>query len=143
MEVVWMDERAPLRVGLAGCGLQGTVLAQAILRTDLLRLVACADPDEAAARRVGGLAGDANTPPPLDALLEASDVDAVIVATPHHLLAPLALSAIRADKHVLVEKPIALDEQQAKEVEFAAASGGLTCMAGYSFRYSMFRYVHD
>ena len=84
---------------------------------------------------MAGLAGDASTHPSLDALLAASDVDAVIVATPHHLLAPLSLLAIRAGKHVLVEKPIALDEQQAKEVEFAAASGGLTCMAGYSFRF--------
>ena len=76
-------------------------------------------------------------------LLVAADVDAVLIATPHDVLAPLGLSAIRAGKHVLIEKPMAMDEPQAREVEFAAASAGVTCMVGYSFRYGMARYLHD
>jgi predicted dehydrogenase len=76
-------------------------------------------------------------------LLVAADVDAVLIATPHDVLAPLGLSAIRAGKHVLIEKPMAMDEPQAREVEFAAASAGVTCMVGYSFRYGMARYIHD
>jgi predicted dehydrogenase len=76
-------------------------------------------------------------------VLDASDVDGIVIATPHHLLAPTALTAIRAGKHVLVEKPMAMNEQEAKEVEFAAASAGVSCMAGFSFRFSMMRYVHE
>jgi predicted dehydrogenase len=41
----------------------------------------------------------------------------------------------------MVEKPMALNEDQAKEVEFAAASAGVTCMIGYSFRYGMARHL--
>ena len=67
----------------------------------------------------------------------------MLIATPHDQLAPLALSAIRAGKHVLVEKPMALDEAQGREVEFAAASAGVTCMVGYSFRYGMASHVSD
>jgi predicted dehydrogenase len=70
-------------------------------------------------------------------------VDAILLATPHDQLAPLALSAIRSGRHVFVEKPMALDEAQGREVEFAAASAGVTCMVGYSFRYGMARYVFD
>jgi predicted dehydrogenase len=72
-------------------------------------------------------------------LLGAADVDAVLIATPHH---ELALSAIRAGKHLLIEKP-AMNEPEAREVEFAAASAGVTCMVGYAFRYGMAHYVYD
>lgn len=138
-----MEQPEALRVGMVGCGNHGGALAQAVVRSDALRLVACADPDAAAVRRVAGFSDGASTHESLEALLEASDVDAVLIATPHDLLAPLALSAIRAGKHVLIEKPMALDESQAKEVEFAAASAGVTCMVGYSFRYGMARYVQE
>jgi len=138
-----MSEQEPLRVGLVGCGNQGGALAQAILRTDVLRLVACADSDERALSRVAALTGDVARHASLDALLASIAVDAVIIATPHHLLAPLALAAIRAGKHAFVEKPLALNEAEAKEIEFAAASADVTCMAGYSIRFSMAGYVHD
>ena len=138
-----MDQPEAVRVGVVGCGNHGGALAQAVVRSDTLRLAACADPDAAAVRGVAGFSDGVSTHPSLEALLEASDVDAVLIATPHDVLAPLALSAIRAGKHLLIEKPMAMDEPQAKEVEFAAASAGVTCMVGYSFRYGMARYVHE
>jgi predicted dehydrogenase len=138
-----MDEPEAVRVGVVGCGNHGGALAQAVVRSDTLRLVACADPDASAVRRVAGFSDGVSTHPSLEALLEASDVDALLIATPHDVLAPLALSAIRAGKHLLIEKPMAMDEPQAKEVEFAAASAGVTCMVGYSFRYGMGRYVRE
>jgi predicted dehydrogenase len=138
-----MDKPEAVRVGVVGCGNHGGALAQAVVRSDTLRLVACADPDPAAVRRVAGLSDAVSAYASLEALLDASDVDAVLIATPHEVLAPLALSAIRAGKHLLIEKPMAMDEPQGKEVEFAAASAGVTCMVGYSFRYGMARYVHE
>ena len=44
-----------LRVGIVGCGYEGNCLAAAAARTSTLRLVACADPDLAAAARVAAL----------------------------------------------------------------------------------------
>jgi predicted dehydrogenase len=78
-----------------------------------------------------------------DSLLESGGVDAIVVATPHHLLASSALKAIRAGKHVLVEKPMAMSEQEARSVEFAAASAGVCCMVGYSFRFLFGKYLHE
>jgi predicted dehydrogenase len=138
-----MDKSDALRVGVVGCGNHGGGLAQAVVRSATLRLVACADPDAAAVRRVADFQDGVSTHESLEAMLEASDVDAVLIATPHDVLAPLALSAIRAGRHLFIEKPMAMNEPQAKEVEFAAASAGVTCMVGYSFRYGMARYVRE
>ena len=138
-----MDTQTPLRVGIVGCGKQGGALAEAVGRIAGLRLVACADPNHAAAIRVAALARDVSTHASVEALLGESDVDAILVATPHHLLCPVALAAIRAGKHVMAEKPIALDEREAAEIEAAAERAGTCFMSGYSFRFSMARHVHE
>ena len=138
-----MDTQSPLRVGVIGCGNQGGALAQAVSRTNSLRVVACADPDRAAANRVAAIARDASTHESVEALLGESDVDAILIATPHHVLCPVALAAIHAGKHVMAEKPIGLNEREAAEIEAAAVQAGICFMAGYSFRFSMARHVHD
>ena len=55
-------------------------------------------------------------------------VDVVYVATPHHLHHEGALLAIKAGKHVLVEKPIGLDAAEAQQISVAAAATGVFCM---------------
>ena len=62
-------------------------------------------------------------------------MDAIFVATPHHLLQPYALQAIATGKHVLAEKPIALNAKEARKLEAAVAASGVIFMSGYSFRY--------
>jgi predicted dehydrogenase len=69
-------------------------------------------------------------------LLERSDVDAVVVATPlrqHHAIAKAALIA---GKHVLVEKPLAASTVECEELISLAAAKGLTLMVGHTFLYS-------
>ena len=44
-----MDAQSPLQVGIVGCGYQGGILAQTVVRGNVWRIVACADPDQAAA----------------------------------------------------------------------------------------------
>lgn len=138
-----MDDQTALRVGLVGCGFHGRNLAQAVVRNASLRLVACADPEEAAASRAAALTHDVSTHKSVEALLAEQDVDAILIATPHHLLTPVALAALHAGKHVMAEKPIALNEREAAEIEQAATRAGVCYMAGYSFRFLMARYVHD
>jgi predicted dehydrogenase len=138
-----MAEHQALRVGLVGCGKHGSALAEAIARTDSLQLVACADPDEKAAGRAGAYGRQVSTHDGIESLLAEREVDAIVVATPHHLLAPVALTAIGAGKHVLAEKPMALNEREATEVELASSRAGVCYMAGYSFRFSMASYVRD
>jgi phthalate 4,5-cis-dihydrodiol dehydrogenase len=138
-----MEDANRLRVGVVGCGGQGRALAEAVTRISSMRLVAGADPVAAAAGNVARLAPDVHTYPSVESLLKADGVDAVLVATPHHLLQPVALAAIWAGKHVMAEKPIALNEQQAAAIEDAVAQKGVRYMSGYSFRFSFAKVVRD
>ena len=138
-----MDGSGKLRTGLVGCGRQGGALAQAIVRSGLFELAACADPDEKAASHTAALAMDVSTHPSVDSLLAEREVDVIIVATPHHLLAPIALTGLHAGKHVLAEKPIALNAHEASEIERQAEKAGVCYMAGYSFRYAAGKYIHE
>lgn len=132
-----------LRVGIVGCGLQGKVLAEAVARIPSMRLVACADPDAKAATSIARCAPEVRTYSSIEALLRGSEVEVILVATPHHLLQPVALTAVRAGKHVMSEKPIALNEQQAAALEDAVAQKGVCFLPGYSFRFSFANYVRE
>jgi len=67
--------------------------------------------------------------------LESPDIDAVYVCTPVFLHAPQAIAALEAGRHVLVEKPVALDYGQAKELVAAARRTGRKCAAAYFRRF--------
>lgn len=137
-----MPER-PLRLGLVGCGYQGNCLAEAAARTTSASVVACADPDLAAAEKVASLGPDASTHPSVEALLSEAAVDAVLVATPHHVLYPVSLAAVRHGKHVLAEKPVGLNEQEVALLETEAAVAQVRLMAGYSCRFWLGQMVKD
>ncbi|CCE05171.1 putative glucose-fructose oxidoreductase oxidoreductase protein [Bradyrhizobium sp. STM 3843] len=66
-----------------------------------------------------------------DALLRGSDVDAVYIALPNHLHADYAIRAARAGKHILVEKPLATNEQDALAMIAAAREAGVFLMTAY------------
>ncbi|UYO96170.1 Gfo/Idh/MocA family oxidoreductase [Microbacterium sp. M28] len=70
-----------------------------------------------------------------EALLASPDVDVVYVAAPHAQHRPLALAAIAAGKHVLIEKPMALDAQEAEEISQAAKAAGVFAMEAMWTRY--------
>jgi predicted dehydrogenase len=139
-----MNDRNQVRVGIVGCGYQGYLMAQAIGETDVLRVTACADPTKDAAAKTAALAGHSNIYVSADDLLDKSEVDAVIIATPHHVLHEATLTAINAEKHVLAEKPIALNEKEAAEIEEAVARAGICYLSGYSLRFFVaLKQVHD
>jgi predicted dehydrogenase len=72
----------------------------------------------------------------IDAVLGDPEVDAVVIATPvatHHAI---ALKALAAGKHILVEKPMARSVQEVEEIGRAAEARGLTAMVGHTFLYS-------
>src|SRR5580698_7644066 len=69
-------------------------------------------------------------------LLEQADIDAVTIALPNHLHAPVAIEALKARKHVLVEKPMALNARDASKMIDAAAKMRRTLMVGQNFRFN-------
>jgi len=68
-------------------------------------------------------------------LLALPAVDAVVVATPTVLHAPIALAAIEAGKHVLVEKQLAMDYAEARRLYEAAESAGVRHMTAFTYRF--------
>ncbi len=67
--------------------------------------------------------------------LLASDIDAVAIATPARTHHPLALAALAAGKHVLVEKPLAMSAAEAEELVAMADAQRRVLMVGHIFRY--------
>ena len=67
-------------------------------------------------------------------MLDAGIVDAVSIATPHHLLAPIALDCLKAGVHVFVEKPFAIRVSEADAVIRTAKAKNLKVCVGYQHR---------
>jgi predicted dehydrogenase len=69
-------------------------------------------------------------------MLNGAGLDAVVVATPVKLHFPMAKAALRAGKHVLIEKPMAASGAQCEELVEIARQEGLVLMVGHTFLYS-------
>jgi predicted dehydrogenase len=96
-----------LRAAVIGAGYWGPNLARNFRGSPDWDLVAVCDLDEARARKVVGPRSTVEVMTSVDELLARDDVDAVAIATPARTHAALATAALRAGKHVVVEKPIA------------------------------------
>src|SRR5262249_22491802 len=105
---------AMIRVAVVGAGAWGINHVRAFARTKGAELVLVCDPSEASRERARGLAPRARTAPSLEDALSAPDVDAVVLATPAVQHASHAQLALAAGKHVMVEKPLALNGAEAE-----------------------------
>jgi predicted dehydrogenase len=110
-----------LRAGIVGTGFVGRIHARsARLAGARLAGVVASSPErsETAAGELGAERAFASA----DELIASDDVDVVHVCTPNHLHLPIALAALARGKHVVCEKPIALDAAGAAELLAAAES---------------------
>lgn len=125
---------APVRVGVVGCGVIAYWVHLRLLQhLPGAKLVAASDPDRAARERAGSIARipiveDSAT------IFADDEVDAVVICSPTHLHADLAVAACESGKHVFLEKPIATNAIDARRVVEAAASAGVTAMIGFNRR---------
>lgn len=122
----------PLQFAIVGCGLIGRKRA-ASLAPGQLRY-AC-DLDAARAADLAKIHAGAIATTDIQQVLTDPAVTAVIVATLNGSLAPLSLAAVRAGKHVLVEKPGALNAAQLRTVKAAAEKSGVCVRIGYNHRF--------
>lgn len=118
-------------VGIIGCGLIGQKRAKSLGDG---RLVACADINEGRATLLAGQSG-AKVYGDWRGLLALGEVDIVVIATLHNSLAEIALAAIEADKHVLVEKPAGRSPAELEPVMAAAERHGVKVHVGFNHRY--------
>ena len=126
----------PIGVGIVGCG--GIVLQNHVPGLALCpeaRLVALCDTDAGVLARAGQQTGVGAMTLDYRELMARSEVDAVIIATPNFVHAPIALAAIAAGKHVLCEKPIAMNYAEAKAMADAAEKAGVRHMTAFTYRF--------
>jgi predicted dehydrogenase len=121
-----------VRLGVAGVGHFGRIHALKAAASARARLIGVYDLDAERARAVGWEAGV----PPMDfaALLAASD--AIVVSAPAEAHHDLAAAAIRAGRHVLIEKPIASTLAEAEDLAALAKAAGTVLQVGHLERFS-------
>jgi predicted dehydrogenase len=121
-----------LRIGIAGAGHFGRYHALKVAASDRATLTGLYDPDLERAKTVGWEAGAPDMA--LPDLIAASD--ALIVAAPADAHHDIAAAALRAGRHVLVEKPIAATLEQADDLARLAAARSLVLQVGHLERFS-------
>lgn len=124
-----------IRVGIIGAGAWGKNHVRTFSNLEGARLVAVADAREkvriSLEKSYPGLA----TYEQASSLIDSSDIDAVVIATPSPTHAELACAALGAGKHTLVEKPLALTAEDAERVVAEAEKAGKTLMVGHLLLY--------
>jgi len=129
-----MTSSCALRVGVVGCGYWGSKHVRVLQSLDDVSQVVLVDGRtdrvNALVRGFPGARAFADLPSALP------EVDAVVIATPPTTHTPLALAAIAAGKHVLVEKPLATTASDARQLVDAARDAGVTLMVGHTFEHN-------
>ncbi|MCX7597270.1 MAG: Gfo/Idh/MocA family oxidoreductase [Armatimonadetes bacterium] len=114
-----------LTVGLVGLGSISRQHLRGYVESGLVRHVKGADPSpqvrEAAAREFGIIRTVYDS---MEALLDDPEVDVVDICTPHYLHKPQAVAALEAGKHVILEKPMAMNVAECDEILAAASASG-------------------
>ena len=95
--------------------------------------IASRDPD--AARQAANQLAIPRAHGSYEALLADPDIDAVYIPLPNHLHADWTIAAVRAGKHVLCEKPLALTADDAERMVTAAQDAGVVLMEAFMYRH--------
>lgn len=132
------EEGTVVTLGMAviGAGYWGPNLVRNFRSSDAWDLVAVCDLDEGRARRVIGNRSTIDVETSLDRLLLRPDVHAVAIATPPSTHSAIALAALEAGKHVLVEKPLADRKVEARRMVEVADARGLVLMIDHTYCYT-------
>jgi predicted dehydrogenase len=106
-----------LRVAVVGCGAQAQLAhIPALKASPNIELAALCDTDVRKLNQLCQMHGVARHYADFDALIEAREIDAVLIATPNHLHAPMTLAALRHGKDVLCEMPLGLSAAEVEQM---------------------------
>jgi predicted dehydrogenase len=125
----------PLRIGVAGVGFGAAVHIPAFQSEGVEVVAVCTRRPERAAEAAQKF-GIPNAFTDYDAMLAMDGLDAVSIVTPAALHHEMVIKAVAAKKHIICEKPFAVNEAEAREMYDAIEGSGLTGVVAHEFRYS-------
>jgi inositol 2-dehydrogenase len=122
--------------GLIGVGRMGANLARHLAYTvDSANLVAIADPNQQQLSEMRPLFESVDTYSDYNKLLDRSDLDAVVIATPTNTHVEVVKAAAQAGKHIFTEKPLALTLERCDEAIAAVEANGVKLHVGFMRRF--------
>lgn len=124
-----------LKIGLVGCGYWGPKLARNFVQLPHSRLAMACDLHKKPLQAIQDLSPETAVTHRYQDLLDA-DLTAIVIATPIYTHYKLAKAALLAGKHVLVEKPITANSNEALELIHLAEERNLVLMVGHTFVYN-------
>jgi predicted dehydrogenase len=125
-----------LRIAVVGAGYWGPNLARNFRASPDWELSAICDLDRARAEKLADSLGGVPVVTDLIELLADPELDGVAIATPARTHHPVVLAALRAGKHVVVEKPLADSRDKGVEMVREADERGLILMADHTYCYT-------
>ena len=123
-----------VRIAIAGTGFIGAVHARSA-RLAGARLIGVAASSPQSARIAAAALEAERAFDSAEELVESPDVDVVHICTPNNVHVPLAEAALAAGKHVICEKPLALDAASAARLTATAAASGRIAAVPFVYRY--------
>jgi predicted dehydrogenase len=131
-----MTATVPLRIGILGAArIAPMALVRPSLQVPEAVVSAVAARDVARARAFAAKHGIARTLPSYDALVTDPEIDAVYNPLPNSLHCEWTIRALEAGKHVLCEKPLASNTEEAERMAAAARRTGRVLMEAFHYRY--------
>ena len=124
-----------IKVAQIGCGYWGPNLLRNFQQNPNSEVIAVADPAQESCKKIHALYPEIQTQETPDTLFTNPELDAVIIAAPAKYHYPLAKTALKSGKDVLVEKPLALNYQQGKELLDLSVKHKRILMVGHLLEY--------
>jgi len=134
--LIYTTDPSPIRTAVIGYGYWGPNLVRNVIERPEMEFAGLCEQDPARAAAFSARVPGAPVFTDAREVVENPDIDAVIIATPPRTHHALASQALRAGKHVLVEKPLAKTAAEARDLISLASAAGLVLMPGHTFLYS-------
>jgi predicted dehydrogenase len=131
-----MQHLSEVRFGFIGAGQIAHWAADCLKRHPHAKLVATQDLHEQRVKDLAGKHGVKYVFTKEEEMLAHEEVDAVYIATPNKFHAPMAIKALEAGKHVMLEKPFAMSTAEAEAVIVAAKKAGKVVTVGMNQRFT-------
>ena len=135
---------AKIRTAMIGTGFMGKVHTEAVRRLGNVEVTAVAGSSDASARKFADSMYIPKSTGDWKTFLNDPEIDAVHVLTPNSMHAPMSIEFLKAGKHVICEKPLAVNSQEAAEMLKVAEVTGLVHATNHNLRfYPAVQQVHE